>query len=158
VTRDSGRIVPAGEQGLDRRWGPLEGNSTPNSGPLAALACGSLLLTSATAVTTPAGAAGVWAVGIAVANLLPPPPANVTHVLVERGQGALIVGVVLHRRRASESARTPTVLGGIRGQLDECCSLTVSDGREHEMESRPSGLWEDCQRSAGGFDDRPGDG
>jgi hypothetical protein len=46
------------------------------SGPLAALAYGGLLLITATAVTTPVGAAGVWAVGNAVANLLPLPPAN----------------------------------------------------------------------------------
>lgn len=46
------------------------------SGPFAALAFGSLLLVTAAAVTTPVGAAGVWAVGTAVANLLPLPPAN----------------------------------------------------------------------------------
>jgi len=46
------------------------------SGPLAALAYGSVLLITATAVTTSVGAAGVWAVGTAVANLLPLPPAN----------------------------------------------------------------------------------
>lgn len=46
------------------------------SGPLTALVYGIVLLTLATAVTTPVGAAGVWAVGTAIANLLPVPPAH----------------------------------------------------------------------------------
>ena len=60
------------------------------SGPLTALAYGILLLTIAVAVATPVGAAGVWAVGTAVANLLPVPPAHSDGMSTWRAAKALL--------------------------------------------------------------------